>query len=155
MNWKKILFVTFVLVNLIKISIAQKGLGNTSGISITAAPSQVIDISGKVEKVLVEPCTETTGRYTTGSHLLIKYAGNGKEQLLNIHLGPASLLSELTDQFMPGQEIKLKVYHADGFKKNHYVAKSLFYDNELYELRDDFLRPFWANSGKGRMNNRR
>jgi len=153
MNWTKILLTTLVLGNLTVFSFAQKGVGDNRGIAQEGIQTQVNEISGSLVKVIEEPCTETTGKYSTGTHLLIKHNINDKEQVSNIHLGPAKLVSEMVDELVSGTDIDLNVYHADGLPENHYVAKNFSYGNNQYKLRDDNLKPFWANSRKGRRRN--
>ena len=150
MNWTKILLTTLVLANLTVFSFAQKGVGNAVGIAQEGIQTQVNEISGSLIEVLDEPCTETTGKYAMGTHLLIKHNINNKEQVVNIHLGPTALVSVMVDNLVPGREISLKIYYAEGLPENHYVAKSFSYGNNQYKLRDANLKPFWANNGKGR-----
>ncbi|MFO7843769.1 MAG: hypothetical protein R6V16_08160 [Bacteroidales bacterium] len=154
MNWTRILLTTFVLVNLTVFSFAQKGVGNNSGISQEGLQTQVNEISGSLIEVLNEPCTETTGKYAKGTHLLIKHKINNEEQILNIHLGPTPLVSEMVDKLVSGTKIELKVYHADGLPDNQFIAQCFSYGNNQYKLRDVNLKPFWANSGTGRRNSR-
>jgi len=154
MNWKKFLLTTLVLANLTVFSFAQKGVGNTIGIAQEGIQTHVNEISGSLIEVLDEPCTETTGKYAMGTHLLIKHKINHKEQVANIHLGPTAFVSKMVKDFVPGMEISLKVYHAEGLPENHFVAKSFSYGNNQYKLRDANLKPFWATSNTGRRKNR-
>jgi len=154
MNWKKFLLATFVLANFTVFSFAQKGVGNTIGIAQEGIQTHVNEISGSLIEVLDEPCTETTGKYAMGTHLLIKHKINHKEQVANIHLGPTAFVSKMVKDFVPGMEISLKVYHAEGLPENHFVAKSFSYGNNQYKLRDANLKPFWATSNTGRRKNR-
>ncbi|MDY6800497.1 MAG: hypothetical protein SVU94_04650 [Bacteroidota bacterium] len=155
MNWTKNFLTVFVLANLTVFSFAQKGVGNNSGIAREGVQSyQVNEISGRLVEVLDEPCTETTGKYAMGTHLLIKQKVNDNEQILNIHLGPTTLVSKMVEKLVPGTDIKLKVYHADGLPDNNFVAQSFSYGDNHYELRDANLSPFWANTGTGRRKSR-
>ena len=129
---------------------AQKGVGNQSGIGQSNTKLKTKQISGEVKKVLKEPCTQTTGRYDQGTHLLIKTDDFGKDQILNIHLGPTPELKEMTNKLKLGREIRLKVFKTKDLPKKQFIAQSFWYNNDSYTLRDDDLRPFWANSRSNR-----
>jgi hypothetical protein len=130
---------------------AQKGVGNQSGIGQSNTPAKPKQISGEIKEVLKEPCTQTTGRYDQGTHLLVESEVDSKDHILNIHLGPTAVLNEMTNQLKPGRKIQLKVFKTSDLPKNQYIAKSYVFNQNSYTLRDADLRPFWANNrGKKR-----
>ena len=129
---------------------AQKGVGNQSGIGQSNTTLKTKQISGEVKKVLKEPCTQTTGRYDQGTHLLIETDDFGKDQILNIHLGPTTELNEMTDKLKLGREISLKVFKTKDLPEKQFIAQSFVYNDHSFTLRDDNFRPFWANSRSNR-----
>jgi len=143
MKKKKSMVITFILLMVTPLVYAQKGTGNNTGIARSNSVNEVIQISGELQKVVNETCTQTTGRYSKGTHLLVKTEA-GETQPLNVHLGPAREVTSMTDQLETGQEIQMKVFRTDNLPENQYVAKEFISKGKTYELRDAALRPFWA-----------
>jgi len=143
MNRKISFLITMVLLMAATLSPAQKGTGNNTGIARNHSANEVIQVSGVVQKIVTEPCTQTTGRYSNGTHLLVKPEGD-KSQTLNVHLGPTPVVSDMISQLETGQELHLKIYNTDDLPDNHYIAKELTGKEKVYELRDATLRPFWS-----------
>jgi hypothetical protein len=131
---------------------AQKGTGNTNGVASSNTEVAIENISGKIQKIITEPCTQTTGRFPTGIHMLVETLKDQKKNTFNVHLGPADMVSEISEQLSVGQSIELSVFSTEDLPENHYIAKKLSVDGKTFELRDDDLRPFWAkrNNRRGR-----
>ena len=141
--------ITMILLTVAPFVYAQKGTGDNTGVARSSSVNEVIQISGELQKVVNETCTQTTGRYSQGTHLLIKTA-EGETQPLNVHLGPTQVVSGMTDKLETGQEIQMKVFRTDNLPENQYVAKEFTSEGKSYELRDASLSPFWAGNRKGR-----
>ena len=144
--------ITVVLFALTSAGYAQKGMGNNSGIASSNSADEIEQISGEIREIITEPCTQTTGRYSTGTHLLVK---NGNNETLNVHLGPTNVVSGMTDQLNAGDEIHLEMYTTDDLPENHYIVKEFRSKGETYEIRNSNLKPFWANSNSSRRGRKR
>jgi len=128
---------------------AQKGVGNDTGVAAQGSFTETEQISGILKEVVTEPCTQTTGRYSNGTHLLVQ-TKQGTAKTLNLHLGPTKVVSDLTGQLSPGEDIQMEVYTTGDLPDHHFVVKAYTYDGETYEIRDASLRPFWAGNRRGR-----
>ena len=69
----------------------QLGMGDNKGIAQQKLKPRLVRISGKLQEIKTHPCENTTGKAKLGTHLILKDM-DGRE--LNVHLGPASELSE-------------------------------------------------------------
>lgn len=149
MKGTKIL-IAAALLAVTSMSYAQKGVGNKSGVARSNSVDEIEQVSGELQKTITEPCTQTTGRYSTGTHLLVK-TGQGKTTNINVHLGPTKVVSDMARQLETGEKIRIKMYSTEDLPENHYVAKEFTSGGEVYEIRDSNLKPFWAgNNGKQR-----
>jgi len=151
MKGTKIL-ITVVLLALTSMGYAQKGMGNNSGIARTNSTDEIEQISGKLQEIITEPCTQTTGRYSNGTHLLVK---NNDNETLNVHLGPTKVVSGMTNQLNTGEEIHLEMYTTKDLPENHYIAKEFKSGEVSHEIRNSNLKPFWANSNSSRRGRKR
>ena len=132
------------------IAFAQKGIGDDSGIVRQGLAPPVSSISGELLDIKSGPCEKTTGKANIGTHLIIQ---GSKGQKLNIHLGPANAVDHVVEKLSLKQPLYLDVFHTERMPVNAYIAKSLTIDGEVIHLRDENLRPSWANpqgSGSGR-----
>ena len=148
---------TIVLLALSSMGYTQRGVGNDTGIASSNSVTEIEQVSGKLQKIITEGCTQTTGRYSNGTHVLVK-TDQGKTRTLNVHLGPTSVVSDITDKLTIGKEIKLEVYSTEDLPENHYVAKEVTGSEKSYEIRDSNLKPFWAGNNtkrSGRSNGRK
>ena len=125
--------------------LAQRGAGNPEGVARQAEKPKVVKLEGKLKAIKTGPCEATTGCSPIGTHILLETA---KGEELNIHLGPASAVNDLLDRFAVGQEVIVQAFRTPDLKEHHYVARSLESEGVSIELRDENLRPFWAQ-GKG------
>ncbi len=126
---------------------AQKGTGETAGVAQQAEKPVVITLSGKLLEIKTGPCENTTGRSPEGTHLILLSNEGAK---LNIHLGPKNVVDPVVDQLATGQSFTVEAFRSERLPENAYIAKSLLLDDKLMNLRDDNLRPSWANArGKG------
>jgi hypothetical protein len=136
---------TFVTVLLVmcggSAALGQRGMGDSSGIARKIAKPPLLCISGKLQKIEIHPCEKTTGKADLGAHLILKDE-QGRE--LNIHLGPAAVLSKTLKQLETGEKIELTGFRTDKMSANHYVAQTLILDSHIVRLRDSDLRPYWA-----------
>lgn len=127
---------------------AQRGMGEPTGVAQQAVKPEVVSLSGEVLAVETGPCKKTTGRADVGSHFLLK-TPKGKE--LNIHLGPAAAVDYILERLPVGKKVTVQAFRTAKMPKNHYVARSLTFDETTIRLRDEGLRPVWARgSGASR-----
>ncbi|MGM0376152.1 MAG: hypothetical protein ACQEQ0_05220 [Bacteroidota bacterium] len=145
MSWTKNILFAMLLLSITSTGAAQKGTGNQSGVARSNAAGDVENLSGSIQKIITEPCASTTGRYSTGTHMLIK-TGDEKKNTINVHLGPAKMVSDMTDQLSVDQSIELFVFRTQDLPEDHYIVKEFSSEGKTFELRDVNLRPFWANS---------
>ncbi len=129
-------------------AVAQKGMGEDTGIVRQGLTPSVTSISGELQAVKSGPCERTTGRASIGTHLIIQ---DKDGQKLNIHLGPENAVDHVVEQLSLKQTLSVDVFHTEKMPANAYIAKSLSIDGKVIHLRDDNLRPIWAGSrGAGR-----
>jgi len=127
---------------------AQKGTGNRSGIATNGSLTETKQVSGQIQKVLTEPCTQTTGRYSRGTHLMVKSEG-GKARVINVHLGPTQEVADIMEHLEKGGKIQMAVFRTNDLPEEQYIAKEFTHNDKSYVLRDENFRPFWAgNSGR-------
>jgi hypothetical protein len=53
------------------------------------------------------------------------------------------VVADIADQLSAGKEVTVRAFRTAKTPKDHCVAKSLVYDGNTIQLRDDALRPFW------------
>lgn len=138
-----------ILISLILMTLpvfSQKGTGSQTGIAREATNLEIIYISGMINEIKVGPCQNTMGRSNSGTHLIIEVDNNNT---LNVHLGPSTEVSHLTNKLKIGQEITIKAFRTNNLSENNFIAKEIFADNQIYTLRDSNLRPVWAEKGRG------
>jgi hypothetical protein len=122
----------------------QRGMGNGEGVAQQMLKPRLVNISGKLQEIKTHPCENTTGKAELGTHLILKDK-QGRE--LNVHLGPAPVLSKIVKRLKIGKEIELIGFRTDKMPPNQYVTKTLIFNNSIIQLRDSDLRPYWAGSG--------
>jgi len=121
----------------------QRGMGDTSGVSQQNLKPALVRISGRLQEIKTHPCDNTTGLAELGTHLILRDR-NGNE--LNIHLGPAPVLSEIVKQLTVGKSLDLLGFRTNKMPSNHYAATRLILDDRIVHLRDSDLRPYWSQS---------
>ncbi|MCF7669882.1 MAG: hypothetical protein K9N48_08930 [Verrucomicrobia bacterium] len=124
---------------------AQRGMGDNEGVVRQNLAASLTEVTGKVLEIKTGPCENTTGRALEGTHLIV--LSDGKE--LNIHLGPAKVMENVVDQLNVNTTVKFRVFRTEKMEENAYIARSFVYDDTIVILRDENLRPVWAN-GRGR-----
>lgn len=124
----------------------QMGMGDSKGVVQQRLKPPLIRISGKLQEIKTHLCENTTGKAELGTHLILKDR-HGRE--LNIHLGPASAVSEAVKQLKVGRKLDLLGFRTEKMPPNHYVAKTLILANHLIQLRGSDLRPYWSNNRLG------
>ncbi len=155
MKIKTSLFITIfaALLILAASANAQRGMGETKGMSQKAIQPAIKTISGKILEIRTGPCGNTTGRSSMGTHLIVQ----GDKTKLNIHLGPQSEVDHVVNQLSIGSLVTFDVFRTEKMPENAYVAKTLIFNDKIIHLRDHNLRPTWAcgrgnvqGKGKGR-----
>jgi len=127
---------------------AQKGLGDTRGISRTNIQPEIENIEGILDQVKTGPCEHTTGKAITGTHLFID---TGElDQLINVHLGAAYAVESYVNELKPGQFVEIQAFRTEKMKPYEFIAKAITTNGKTLHLRDENLRPFWAGDQKGR-----
>lgn len=124
---------------------AQKGTGAPDGVARQAAEPAVQRMSGTVTAVGVGACEATTGRATEGAHLIVR-ADDGRT--INLHLGPADAVGDVVAKAPAGTTIAFDAFRTPALPDDAYVARSITVGGEVFELRDDALRPRWAIGGR-------
>lgn len=137
---------TFCLVASSTLAHAQRGMGDSSGMARRAVKPELTTLSGKIVSVVTAPCEKTTGRSEAGTHMFLE---DSEGEQWNVHLGEAAALRKIVPKLQEGLQVKVTAFRTDKMPEGHYVAKSLSLENEVIELRDDNLRPFWAGRGHG------
>jgi hypothetical protein len=122
-------------------ALAQRGMGDPTGVARSGERPAIVTLSGEVLEVKTEPCANSTGRSPAGTHFLLK-AGHGKT--LNIHLGPAAMVEFVAKDLVPGKAVKVDAFQTEKMPADHYVAQRLSYDGRSVSLRDETLQPVWA-----------
>ena len=124
----------------------QRGMGDSKGVAQQGLKPRLVRISGKLQEIKTHPCESTTGEAELGTHLILKDK-SGHE--LNIHLGPAPVLSEVVKQLTVGESLDLMGFRTDKMLSNHYVATTLILANRFIQLRDSDLLPYWSRGRLG------
>lgn len=120
---------------------SQKGMGESYGVTRKGDIPELITLKGVVQEIKKGPCTYTTGKSVSGTHLIVNTT---QEVVLNVHLGPTKKVSEFVDNSI-NDEIEIIAFRTEKLPKDHYIAKELIYNDDEFVLRDEYLRPFWAN----------
>jgi hypothetical protein len=144
MERKKTVVIVVALVllwGLAPICLAQRGVGDASGVVRQGLQPDTVSIQGKVMEVITGPCEMRTGRYEIGSHVVIK-TEDGKEK--NIHLGPAQWVQGVTDQLSQGKTVVVCAFRTEKMSEGHYNAVTVTVGEKILRLRNQNLRPVWA-----------
>lgn len=120
---------------------SQKGMGESEGVASKGEIPELVTLKGVVQEIKKGPCTYTAGKSVSGTHLIINTA---QEVVLNVHLGPTKKVYEFVANSM-NDEIEFIAFRTKKLPKDHYIAKELVYKDDELVLRDEYLRPFWAN----------
>lgn len=145
MSWTKNIFFAMIFLSITSLGFAQKGTGNQTGVARSNAAGDIEKLSGSIQEIIDEPCTNTTGRFSTGTHMLIQ-TGDERQSIINVHLGPAKMVADMKEKLNVDQTIEMTVFSTQDLPENHYIVKDLTAGGQTFELRDANLRPFWANS---------
>ena len=127
-------------------ALAQKGVGDLSGVAGQPIKPGIVSLSGKIIEVKTGPCESTTGRSLVGTHVILETA---EKELLNVHLGPAAAVADTVARLSVGQPLAVRAFRTEKMKEKHYVAQSLTFGKTTVELRDAGLRPVWAGGNVG------
>ncbi len=146
MKWTKVTMLALAVCGLTaSTAMAQRGVGEASGVARQAVRPEVVVLTGKVLQVETGPCENTTGRSILGTHFLMQ---NSEGETLNIHLGPAGAVEFVAKELAKDKEVRVEAFQTEAMKKDHYVARTLTLDDRMVTLRDETLRPAWA-AGRG------
>ncbi|MGQ9576765.1 MAG: hypothetical protein ACUVUC_15770, partial [Thermoguttaceae bacterium] len=127
-------------------ALAQKGMGDLTGVARQAVGPELVTLSGKLLEIKTGPCENTTGRSPIGTHILLESRDG---QRLNVHLGPAAAVADIVAGLKPGQQVTAKAFRTEKMPEGHYVAQSLTVGSSTVLLRDESLRPAWAGGRPG------
>jgi hypothetical protein len=126
-------------------ALAQKGVGDVTGVARQADKPEVVSLAGKVVEVKIGPCENSTGRVVIGTHFILE---SPKGEKLNVHLGPAGVVDFLADQLSAGKRVNVQAFRTEKMSDGHYVAQSLAVDGKTIRLRDDSLAPAWSGGSQ-------
>ena len=119
---------------------AQRGVGDAVGIARQGSQANLITIEGTLKAIKTGPCENTTGRAMTGTHLIISV----DDGVANVHLGPTKETQAIVKQLKDGQLLVVEAFRADKHPAGHYVATRIKLAGKFVALRDNSLRPSWA-----------
>ncbi len=125
---------------------AQRGVGDPVGLAQQAQRPEIVTLSGRLVEIHTGPCESTTGRAFVGTHLFLETPDGAK---LNLHLGPAPAVARIVETLSMGQQLVVQAFRTEKMKEQHYVARLIAAGDAKFELRDENLRPAWAQ-GPGR-----
>ena len=146
MNVRKTVWQGVLLLLLAFPGLAQKGTGAVEGIASSAEKPAIETLTGELLEIKIGPCKHTTGKSMIGSHLLLR---QGKKTL-NIHLGPEQAVAHVVEQLSPGMALSVEAFQTTRLTDDAYIAKVLLLEDQRIQLRDDNLRPSWADSERPR-----
>lgn len=140
---------TLATITLLAVSTAygQRGRGELEGVARQGLQPEMVEMKGSLLRTKTGPCPHTTGRAYIGTHLFIQEA-NGRE--VNIHLGPADAVKPFVDKLEIGQTIEVTGFRTQLLEEDEYVAQTVRGGEEVLQLRDEDLSPFWAAQRGGR-----
>ena len=121
---------------------AQKGVGDPTGIARQGVQPEVVTLEGTVQEIKIGPCEMTTGKATSGTHVLLESTAGDQ---LNIHLGPTASVANVVSKLGVGQKIAVQAFHTDKLPQDQYVAQTVTVGGETIAVRDENLRPLWAS----------
>lgn len=124
---------------------AQRGQGEQVGIARQGLHPQMETIDGRVESINHVRNPNAPGRGMGGVHLVLE---TEQGRRMEVHLGPAWALGNITDRLSPGDQVRATVFQTPKLAPDQYIASSLEFDGQTYQLRDQNLRPFWAGRGR-------
>ncbi|MQX36503.1 hypothetical protein [Roseospira navarrensis] len=120
---------------------AQRGMGEAQGLTRQGATLPMTMLSGVVRDLKIDTCEQTTGRAVTGVHAIVETPDHGT---VNLHLGPAVALEDLTAHLQPGEDLSAEAFRTDIMPADAFVARTVTVDGTTFELRGPTLRPHWA-----------
>jgi len=91
-------------------ALAQKGMGELSGVARQAVKPEVVSLTGKVTAVESGPCELTTGRASIGTHVMLETEDG---ESLNVHLGPQVAVAELAKRLKRGTALSVRAFRTD------------------------------------------
>jgi hypothetical protein len=144
MEWKRVntlCLVVAVLLGLAPATLAQRGMGDATGVVRQGLKPEIVTLQGKVVRIITGPCKQTTGQADIGTHFILKLK-QGPET--NIHLGPAHLVQGVTDGLASGGTVSVTAFRTEKMPKANYNAVTVTVGNKTLRLRNPNLRPVWA-----------
>lgn len=132
---------TLLVCALTQPAFAQRGLGDDAGVVRQGLDTDRTVLSGTVDEVHTGPCEHTTGRSSVGAHLMLTAEdGDG----INLHLGPVGALADVLETVEVGDVVTADAFRTDAMPADAYAAVTLGVDGQQFRLRDESLRPLWA-----------
>ncbi len=132
-------------------AMGQRGRGEDIGLARQGVNPPIETVTGTIDDLLIQPCAMTTGRSIVGAHVIIATEDRGE---LNVHLGPATELTDLINDLQKGDAITAAVFRTANLPDGQAIATEVAVDGASYLLRDETLRPVWAGTRSGRGVNR-
>jgi len=132
-----------VLFSLVPVTLAQRGMGDATGVVRQGLTPKIVTLQGRVMRILTGPCEKSTGPSELGTHFILK-----TEQSLeqNIHLGPAHLVQAVTALLSGGGDVSVSAFRTNKMPEGHYNAVTVTLGNNMIRLRAQNLRPVWAGT---------
>ncbi len=122
--------------------LAQRGMGDESGIAQWDTLPPTTQISGRVSDLKIAECKSTTGKADLGAHVFLD-TDDGRT--LNVHMGPYDVLESLVADLEDGTEVSATAFRTDAMPEDHYVAVTVNLAGTETTLRNpDTLRPTWS-----------
>ena len=128
-------------------ALAQRGMGDPTGIGQQSVKPTLTTLSGTLVEIKTEPCEKTTGPSLLGTHLIVRDESGA---VYNVHLGPTAIVASTVQQLTVGQPLSLKAFRTAKMPAQHYVAQRIAFGKKEFTLRDATLRPVWAGPDGGR-----
>lgn len=127
---------------------AQRGVGDPSGVARAAVRPPLVEIEGVILGIETGPCQNTTGRGRIGTHLIVE---TPDQEQVNLHLGwaQAVIVEKLVAHLSAGDPIQATAFRTKRMPEGAYVAQRVeTKSGAAFVLRDERLRPVWADSGR-------
>ena len=130
------------------VAMAQKGTGQAEGVARQTEKPELVTLSGIVKEIKFEPCKDTTGRSTIGTHIILQIKDGVTRE---IHVGPERDVQTLIQGIEAKQPLAVTGFRTEALPKDALVATTLVVGEKTVTIRDKDLRPVWAGKqGQGR-----
>ena len=120
----------------------QNDIEATKGTVDEILPVELVELNGVALRVDETLCNHVMEKPTSGVHLIVT---TDEFNEVTVHLGPVWTIPGNWTQGIEGQPVHLVVFSTDKLPNNHFIAKELRWGHHEFQLRDGYLKPFWAN----------